>query len=373
MSANSNLYRNSEIYDIIQKAKNGEELDIKEAETLFRTKEIQLLGYMADNVRKEVSGNNVSYISNLILNYTNTCIVKCKFCAFYRKVGSTEGYLLSKEIIGRKAERAWRELGVTQILIQGGVNPDLPIEYYEDAFVEIKARTKGVAIHGLSTSEIEYISKKERMSIREVLERLQKAGLDSVPGAGGEILVDSVRRKLGRNLSLTDGWLNVMEEAHKLGIRTSSTMVYGHIETPADKAKHLILIRDLQKKTGGFMAFIPWNMEIENTEMFKEGLVTRRASGIELLRSVAVARLVFQHHIKNIQTGWLTNGIPLAQLALTYGANDWGGTIFEEEVIPATGKEAGNLQARTIVESVKAMGRPVVERDNFYSIIRNFN
>lgn len=369
----NNLFRTSDIHDVIQKAQTGEDLDLREIERLFRTSEIELLGFMANEVRKKVSGNNVSYVSNLILNYTNICAVKCKFCAFYRKVGSTDGYELKKEIIGRRAEKAWRELGVTQVLIQGGVNPNLPIEYYEDAFAEIKSRTTGVAVHGLSTSEIEFISKKERMSIKEVLQRLRKAGLDSIPGAGGEILVDSVRKRLGRNLSLTDGYLNVMEEAHKLGIPTSSTMIYGHIETAEDKARHLILLRDLQKKTGGFMAFIPWNMEIENTQMFREGLVTQRATGVELLRTVAISRLVFQQGIKNIQTGWLTNGIPLAQLALTYGANDWGGTIFEEEVIPATGKEVGNLKAETIIESVKATGRPVVERNNFYSVIKNFS
>lgn len=364
---------NSDVGDIIEKSLNGEDLDLRDAEMLFRSNDIQLLGLGADTIRRDLIGDTVTFISNLILNYTNICIVKCKFCAFYRDVGNAEGYNLSIETIGERAEKAYRDLGVRQVLIQGGVNPEFPIEYYEEAFRAIKSRTNGVAVHGLSTSEIEFIARKEKMSIKEVLERLKEAGLDSLPGAGGEILVDKVRKALNRNLSLTDGWLKVMEEAHKIGLPTSSTMVYGHIETAEDKAKHLMLINELQKKTGGFMSFIPWNMEIENTQMSREGMVNRRAGGSELLKSLAVARLVFRDRIKNIQTGWLTNGISLAQLALTYGANDWGGTIYDEEVIPATGKKVGNLKAQTIIKSVKSMGRPVAERDNFYSVVKTFD
>jgi len=370
--SNPDLYRHivqSEVAEPLLKASGGERLTLRDVESLLRARDLNLVGMVADSIRKVVAGDTVTYIPNQILNYTNVCIVRCRFCAFYRDQGDADGYTLRPDEVVRRALQAWQTYRTRQVLIQGGVNPNCHIEYFEEVFREIKKKSHGLAIHGLSTSEIEFISRAERMSLREVLSRLKSAGLDSVPGAGGEILVDSVRRQLGRTISTSEGYLRVMEEAHKLGIPTSATMMYGHVESVEDRARHLLAIRELQEKTGGFMAFIPWNFEPGNTRLQMDGTVTRRVGGIELLRVVAAARATFQEKIRNIQSSWLTAGIPLAQLALMYGANDWGGTIFDEEVIPATGREVGNMRVREIVDAVRAIGRPVAERDNFYNIV----
>jgi dehypoxanthine futalosine cyclase len=359
----------SEVAEPLTKASSRERLTLRDVESLLSAGDLNLVGMVADRVRKDVAGDTVTFIPNQILNYTNVCVVRCHFCAFYRNQGDADGYALAPAEVVQRAVRAWKMHGTRQVLIQGGVNPNCRIEYFEEVFRDIKRRTHDLAIHGLSTSEIEFISRAERMSLREVLSRLKSAGLDSVPGAGGEILVDSVRRKLGRTLSTSEGYLRVMEEAHKLGIPTSATMMYGHVESVEDRARHLLAILELQEKTGGFMAFIGWNFEPGNTALQKNGIVKLRAGGRNLLRVVAAARATLQAKIRNIQSSWLTAGIPLAQLALMYGANDWGGTIFEEEVIPATGKEVGNLRVQEIVRAVKGIRRPVAERDNFYNIV----
>lgn len=361
-----------DITSVLEKALDGDSLSLREVELLMKSSHTDLIGSVADKIRRRVVGDTVTFVTNQILNYTNVCVVKCNFCAFYRNEGDQDAYALSPEEVVERAYRAWKMYNTRQVLIQGGVNPNFGIEYYESVFRGVKSRTKNLAIHGLSTSEIEFIARKERMSIKEVLMRLKAAGLSSVPGAGGEILVDSVRKELGRTLSNSEGYLRVMEEAHKLSIPTSVTMMYGHVETPEDRAKHLMSVLDLQKKTGGFMAFIGWNFEPGNTRLEKEGKVRYTAGGADLLKVVAGARITFQGMIRNIQSSWLTVGIPMAQLALNYGANDWGGTIFEEEVIPATGKQVGNLRVQKLVEAVKKIGRPVAERDNFYNIIKTF-
>lgn len=356
----------------LDKTKSSEDLTVDDVKILMETDDLQLLGSVANDIRRTEVGEVVTFIPNLILNYTNICIVRCHFCAFYRDIGNMEGYALDANQAAERTAEAERVMGTRQVLIQGGVNPDFPLEYYENLFRTIKSRTSKVAIHGLSTCEIEFISRKERSSITEVLSRLREAGLDSLPGAGAEILVDSVRKKLGRNLSSSDGWMNVHEAAHKIGIRSSATMMYGHLETPAEAAEHFIKIRDLQKRTKGFMAFIPWHFEPGNTKLQKDASVTYAAGGLALLRHIAVARIVYSGLIRNIQSSWLTAGIGMAQLALQYGANDWGGTINDEEVIPATGKLVGGLPSRDIIMAVKQIGRAPAMRDNFYNIIEHY-
>jgi cyclic dehypoxanthinyl futalosine synthase len=349
----------------------GEKLQLRDVESLMGTNDLHLLGLFADRIREKAVGRTVTYVSNIILNYTNRCIVRCRFCAFYRDVGSSEGYSLTVDQVADRVTKAWERLGVRQALIQGGVNPEYGVEYFEELFRTIKKRTnRQVAINGLSTSEVEYLAKKEGMSLKELLSRLREAGLDSLPGAGAEILVDRVRRSVGRGLSTAEGWLRTMEEAHKLGIPTSATMVYGLGETAEERSKHLLLIRDLQERTGGFISFTPWNFEQGNTRLEREGVITARPSGAEHLKITALARIVFGGNLRNIQSSWLTNGVSLAQLSLCFGANDWGGTLYDEEVIPATGKDVGNLAPRIIVESVRQIGRPIAERDNSYNIVR---
>lgn len=369
------LTRDNEKPDVInafEKIAAGEKLHLSDVESLMGTNNLHLLGLFADKMREKVVGRTVTYIPNIILNYTNRCIVKCRFCAFYRELGSSEGYALTVDQAADRVIEAWTRLRIRQALIQGGVNPEYGVEYFEELFRAIKTRTNGeVAINGLSTSEIEYIAKKERMSVKELLSRLREAGIDSLPGAGAEILVDRVRRSVGRGLSTAEGWLRTMEEAHKLGIPTSATMVYGLGETAEERAQHLLLIRDLQERTGGFKSFTAWNFEQGNTRLGREGVITAAGpSAAEHLKITALARIVFGESLRNIQSSWLTNGVSLAQLSLCFGANDWGGTLYDEEVIPATGKNVGNLAPRIIVESVKQIRRPVAERDNSYNIVR---
>ena len=373
-TALTSLISKSDAPSVFERAASGEKLDVREIESLLKSNDLHLLSLLADKARKRVVGDTVTYIPNIVLNYTNYCVVKCHFCAFYRDVGSGSGYTLPVEKVAERVATAWNQFNIRQALIQGGVNPECDVEYFERMFTTVKDRTHGeVAIHGLSTSEIEYIAKKERMSVKELLSRLKAAGLDSVPGAGAEILVDRVRKSVGRVLSSTNGWLSTMRDAHELGLPTSATMVYGLGETVSERATHLVLIRELQEKTNGFMAFIPWNFEPGQTRLEKEGRITSRMSGYEQLRITAVARITFGSIIRNIQSSWLTNGISLAQMTLTAGANDWGGTLYDEEVIPATGKQVGNLDAKYIVEAVEQIGRPIAERDNFYNIIRYVN
>jgi cyclic dehypoxanthinyl futalosine synthase len=274
-----------------------------------------------------------------------------------------------EEIVKRVATS--REIfGITQVLIQGGHNPNLPIEYYEDAFRQIKAKCPEVGIHGLSASEIDMIARVERSSTKEVLSRLIAAGLDSLPGAGAEILEDSVKHEISPLKIKSAEWLRIMEEAHDLGIKSSATMMYGTVETDEDRARHIMKIASLQEKTGGFMAFIPWSFEPNKTKMQEEGLIKYPSGGLQLLKMIAISRIMLFGLIDHLQSSWLTNGIGMAQLALSYGADDFGGTLIGEEVVSATGARSTELTGEKIIMAVKQAGYKVVERDNAYRIVK---
>ena len=254
-------------------------------------------------------------------------------------------------------------------MIQGGHNPDLGIEYYEDSFRMIRKKFPQVGVHGLSTSEIDTIAKVEKSSTKEILSRLKDAGLQSLPGAGAEILTDNVKEIISPKKITSDEWLRIMEEAHTLGIPASATMMYGHVESNQDIAEHFQKIVQLQKKTGVFMAFIPWSFEPNNTQMQKEGIINFGAGGVQLLKMIAISRLVFDGLIPHIQSSWLTNGIGMAQLALQYGADDFGGTLIGEEVVSCTGSRSTELTAKKIIDSIHQIGYKVEERDNFYQTV----
>jgi cyclic dehypoxanthinyl futalosine synthase len=260
--------------------------------------------------------------------------------------------------------------GITQVLMQGGHNPSLRIEYYENMFRSIKEKCPEVGIHGLSASEVDNIAKVERSSTKEVLSRLKEAGLDSLPGAGAEILVDEVKEQISPLKIKSHEWLRIMEEAHKLGLKASATMMYGHVETLEQRAESLMNIIELQKKTNGFMAFIPWSFEPNKTQMQEEGTVTYSAGGLQLLKMIAISRIILNGIIEHIQSSWLTNGVSMAQLALNSGADDFGGTLHGEEVVTATGARSTTLNAEKIINAVKQMGMEVAERDNLYRIVR---
>jgi cyclic dehypoxanthinyl futalosine synthase len=328
------------------------------------------MGLVSSILRQRKFGDTITFVNNIILNYTNVCVTYCKFCAFYRPPGHEESYTVPLEDIVKRVATSREMFGITQVLMQGGHNPNLKVEYFEDAFRAIKQKCPEVGIHGLSPSEVDMIARVERSSTREILARLKEAGLDSLPGAGAEILEDSVKEQISPLKIKSHEWLRIMEEAHGLGIRSSATMMYGTVETEEDRARHIMKIASLQEKTGGFMAFIPWSFEPNNTEMQMEGLIKYPSGGLQLLKMIAISRIMFNGLVDHLQSSWLTNGIGMAQLALSYGADDFGGTLIGEEVVSATGARSTELTSDRIIAAIKQAGFRVAERDNAYNIIR---
>lgn len=364
------MVKRSDIGDILDGVLDSRKPDLNDCIRLLNSDDVQLLYLVADTLRRRKFGSTVTFVNNLIFNYTNVCVTYCKFCAFYRPPGHKETYTVSIDDGLKRVALARDMFGITQVLMQGGHNPSLGIEYYENMFRGIKERCPEVGIHGLSASEIDTIAKVERSSTEEVLGRLKEAGLDSVPGAGAEILVDEVKEQISPLKIKSDEWLRIMEEAHKLGLKASATMMYGHVETVEQRAESLMKIVELQKKTGGFMAFIPWSFEPNNTQMQAEGMVSYSAGGLQLLKMIAISRIMLNGLIDHIQSSWLTNGIGMAQLALNCGADDFGGTLHGEEVVTATGARSTTVNAEKIINAVKQMGMEVAERDNFYGIVK---
>ena len=308
----------------------GGRLTFQDGVDLFHHANLLELSQMADSVRRRKHADAVvTYIVSRNINYTNVCWVRCSFCAFYRPPGSEEGYVLPKEVLFRKIEEM-KEAGGIEILIQGGLNPKLKIEYFEDLFRSIKQRY-GVHIHGLSVSEILYIAHLSRLPLKETIARLRAAGLDTIPGAGGEILSDEVRKVIAPLKDTSDEWLGVMRDAHSLGMRTTATMMYGSVDRIEHRIEHLIRVRELQDETGGFTAFIAWNYQPVGTE-----LGGAKTTGFEYLKMSALARVMLDN-VDNIQASWVTQGAEIAQLSLRYGANDFGSTMFEENVVRAAG------------------------------------
>lgn len=316
--------------EIERKVLAGERLGLEEGVALFRVTHLPWLGFLADTVRRRKRpANEVTYVIGRIINYTNVCWVKCSFCAFYRLPGHPEGYLLSREEVFQKIAELI-EQGGTEVLFQGGLNPELKIDYYEETFRAIKERFP-VHIHGLSPAEVIYLAKISRCSLQEALLRLKAAGLGSIPGGGAEILVDEVRQQISPLKDTAEEWLTCMRIAHQVGLPSSATMMFGSVETVEQRVEHLLKLRALQDETKGFTAFVAWNFQPDGTE-----LKGRRASAFDYLRTVAVARLMLDN-FDNIQASWLTQGPKVAQMALYYGVNDLGSTIVEERVVSAGG------------------------------------
>jgi cyclic dehypoxanthinyl futalosine synthase len=366
------LVNKSDVSDILNAVLDGQSLTLNECIRLIRSEDVYAIGLIGNILRQRLYGNTVTFVNNIILNYTNVCITYCKFCAFYRKPGDKEAYTVPLEEILRRVGTSREIFGITQVLIQGGHNPNLGIEYYEDAFNAIKLKYPEIGIHGLSASEIDMIAKVERSSTREVLARLKAAGLDSLPGAGAEILDDNVKAEISPLKIKSDEWLRIMEESHNLGLQSSATMMYGTVESEEQQARHIIKIARLQQKTKGFMAFIPWSFEPNKTEMQNEGTIKYPSGGLHLLKMIAISRIMYYGIIDHLQSSWLTNGIGMAQLALNYGADDFGGTLIGEEVVSATGAASTELTAQKIINAVKQVGFDVAERDNFYHMIKGW-
>jgi cyclic dehypoxanthinyl futalosine synthase len=320
------------IHAIADTVRGGGRIDTAQALELYRHAPTHLLGRLADAIRvRKHPERVVTYIIDRNVNYTNVCVARCNFCAFYRPVGAADGYVLGFEEIFRKIDETIA-VGGNQLLLQGGHNPDLPITWYEDLFRAIKARYPEFKLHALSPPEVLHISRLNQIPVPDVIRRLIAAGLDSVPGGGAEILVDRVRRLLNcYGKATSDEWLGVMREAHRAGLRTTATMMYGHVETDEERIEHMMRLRDVQDETGGFTAFITWSYQPEHTE--RGGT---EATGVDYLRTLALARIVLDN-FDNLQASWVTQGGKVGQLSLAYGANDMGSVMIEENVVRAAG------------------------------------
>jgi cyclic dehypoxanthinyl futalosine synthase len=366
------IFKDSEIEDTVDRMLENHEIKLNDVIYLLESQEIQRLGLVGNSIRENIFGKNVTFINNIILNYTNVCVTYCKFCAFYRPPGHEESYTVSKEEILNRVVYAKANYNIKQVLFQGGHNPKLNTEYFEDIFRTLKAKCPDVAIHGLSASEVDMIARVDRTTPLEVLERLQNAGLESLPGAGAEILVDEVKDVISPLKISSQTWLDIMEKAHSIGIKSSATMMYGTVESVEQRARHILKIADLQRKTNGFMAFIPWSFEPNKTEIQGSGLVQHPMGGFELLKMISVSRIVFKDLIDHLQSSWLTNGIGMAQLAIYHGSDDFGGTLIGEEVVSATGARSTELLSKNIITAIKAMGYKPAERNNSYDIIKQY-
>ncbi|MFA4964295.1 MAG: cyclic dehypoxanthinyl futalosine synthase [Thermoleophilia bacterium] len=344
----------------------ADRLSDAEALALLEGGELLALGARAAEVRRRLHpGVEVTFIVDRNINYTDYCLSGCRFCAFYKKPGSGEGYLLSEADIHRKIEETLA-LGGTAIMMQGGLHPDLDICWFERVFRGIKERFE-VHIHSLSPPEIVHIAGMSGLGIEETLRRLQAAGLDSLPGGGAEVLVDRVRKEISPHKISTDTWLDVMRVAHGLGMSTTATMMFGSLDSAAERVEHLRRIRDLQDATGGFRAFIPWTFQAGNTEL-AAGHVP--ASGFDYLRMLAVSR-IYLDNVPNIQASWVTQGLRMGQVALAFGANDMGSTMIEENVVAAAGV-ANACDVAEMVRLIGAAGYSPVQRDTLYREVRRF-
>jgi cyclic dehypoxanthinyl futalosine synthase len=323
------------------------------------------LGKMADEIRKKKCGELVTFVVDTNINYTNICASKCAFCAFYAREG---GYVLSTDEIIEKISYAV-DRGVTQVMLQGGMNPELGVEWFESLFKKIKSKFPDIHLHSLSPPEIVFLSEMERCSIAEILDRFRKAGLDSLPGGGAEILVDRIRKRISPRKCSADEWIEVMRTAHKLGMKTTATMMFGHVEDKKDIIEHLLRIRDLQNETEGFTAFIPWTYQPGNNKLSCE--ISEPAPFTHYLRVLAISRVVLDN-IRNIQASWLTQGFDVSVLSLFFGANDFGGVMLEERVLKSTGKDVTSPGIKNIIKAIKSTGRPVAQRDTYYRILRRF-
>lgn len=347
---------------IQDKVMAGQGLTREEALWLLTEAELLTLGRLADGMRRRLHPERrVSFVVDRNVNYTNVCTTKCRFCAFYRDETHPDAYVLSYTQIFTKV-RELVEHGGTQLLMQGGLHPDLKIDWFEDLFRQLRQRFPSVQIHSLSPAEIVHIAKLSNLTMSECLDRLHAAGLQSLPGGGAEILVDTVRQEISPNKIGWQDWAAVMREAHRLGMPTTATMMFGAREAPADIVEHLFRIRELQAERGGFTAFIPWSYQPGNTALGGE-----QASGVEYLKVLALARVVLDN-VPNIQASWVTQGARMAQIALYFGANDLGGTMLEENVVAAAGVDFRMSQAE-IIELARSAGFRPVRRNTLYALL----
>jgi cyclic dehypoxanthinyl futalosine synthase len=357
--------------EIVDRALDGERISDAEALILLESRDLVAVGRAANELRaRRTDPSRITFIVDRNLNYTNICVTDCDFCAFYRRPGDRrEGYLLPKPVIFKKIEETLA-LGGTGLLMQGGHHPDLGIDFYEDLFRSIKARYQ-IHLHALSPPEIQHIARRSKLSIPATLSLLRDAGLDSIPGGGGEILVDRVRTLISPKKTKSGEWLNVMRHAHRLGMSTTATMMYGHVETIPERVEHMRRIRELQDETHGFRAFISWTFQDDGNRL--GALVPRETmpTSFDYLLTQAVSR-IYLDNVDHIQSSWVTQGMKIGQVALEFGADDLGSIMIEENVVSAAGTTY-RASTEDFVRTIRSLGKIPVQRDTLYREVRIWN
>ncbi len=361
----------SGVAEVLEKALDGERISDADAVTLLRSRDLVAVGRVANELRnRKVDPTRITFIVDRNLNYTNICVTDCDFCAFYRRPGDVrEGYLLPKPVIFKKIEETLA-IGGTGVLMQGGHHPDLGIDYYEDLFRSIKARY-AVHLHALSPPEVQHIARRSRLTVWETLARLRDAGLDSLPGGGGEILVDRVRHVIAPKKTKSDEWLDVMRHAHRLGMSTTATMMYGHVETLEERVEHMRRIRDLQDETRGFRAFISWTFQRDGNRLSEHVPDDAMPTSFDYLLTQAVSR-IYLDNVDHIQSSWVTQGMKVGQVALGFGADDMGSVMMEENVVSAAGT-THRTSTEELVHLIRSLGKVPVQRDTLYRDVRVWN
>jgi len=354
--------------EILDKALSGERITDEEALVLLRSRDLVSVGRTADDLRnRKIDRRRVTFIIDRNVNYTNVCYTDCDFCAFYRRPGDTrEGYLLPKAIIFKKIEETLA-LGGTALLMQGGHHPDLGVDYYEDLFSSIKARYP-IHLHALSPSEIQHAARRSKVSIPQALTRLRDAGLDSLPGGGAEILVDRVRKIISPKKTTSAEWLGIMRDAQRLGMSTTATMMYGHVETLEERVEHMRRVRELQDEMHGFRAFISWTFQRDGNRLSDQVPEETRPTSFDYLLTQAVSR-IYLDNVDHIQSSWVTQGMKVGQVALGFGADDMGSVMIEENVVSAAGT-THRATAQDFVRAIKALGKAAVQRDTLYRDVK---
>ena len=374
------LLKNADPYisEILNNALSEKEISTEEGLALYKTTGIDfhLVGLVADEIRRRRVGNIVSYVVNRNINFTNVCIKQCGFCAFSRDFREEEGYFLPTEEIVRRAKEA-HQLGATEVCIQAGLPPDMKGDLYENICRRIKKEIPDIHIHGFSPEEILYGASRSEISIEEFLKRMKEAGVDTLPGTSAEILDQKLRDIISPGRISIENWEKVIKNAHKIGINTTSTMMFGHLETLEQRVKHIAKLREIQKETGGFTEFVPLNFIHTEAPMYKHQLhegIRQGGSGNDVLLTHAVARIMLNNSIDNIQMSWVKEGQKMSQLLLMWGANDFGGTLINESISTSAGSEHGQLlRPKEIRRMVKEIGRTPAERDTNYKILKKFN
>ena len=354
----------------LDRALAGEELSYNDGIELMNYDNLHLMGAVADITRKKLVGNTVTFAASYYMNYTNVCAASCQMCAFYRKDGADDAYTLTPQEIEARVGIA-KQMGATEVHIVGGFHPKLPLEYYEDMMKTIKKSHPQLNIKALTAAEIYYLSKLTKNSTKEILSRLKDAGLDSMPGGGAELFHPDVRGKIVRGKCTGQQWLDVIEEAHNMDIKSNVTMLYGHIEKPEHIVDHLIKIRELQKKTNGFITLIPLKFSLDNTELEQDNLVNNECSSVYDLRIVALSRLMLANVVNNISVYWVAYGKKLAQVALSNGGSDLVGTAFSEEIYKAAGKSTSS-SVEDLATMVNEIGRVPAQRNTHFDILKKF-